>query len=122
MQINITFFVQLFNICLTLWFLRRFFWTPLLTVVLQENQHNADNFQKKINLEKNILNDAEYFDQQRSGIIQKIHVNFIKIHKNKDPKKCIESDCFSTPPSQPNYLKIQSDAEQIASVIQGKFS
>jgi hypothetical protein len=121
MQINITFFVQFFNICLTMWFLRRFFWTPLLGIVLRENQQEEAIIKQKIHLEKTIACDADAFHKEQAAIIEKIHTNLVKIHKNKHPKKCIESELATPNKPAQNTVKIQSDARSIVTLIQEKF-
>ncbi|MBM3894665.1 ATP synthase F0 subunit B [Candidatus Dependentiae bacterium] len=122
MQVNITFFVQLFNITITMWFLKHFFWKPLLVIVLGENKATAEMVEQKNLLENTLIANEKTFQEQKLTIIENVQSSFIKIHKNRNIRKCLEMEVSYTDSLSLNEQKITADATEISLLIQKKFS
>lgn len=122
MQINLTFFLQLLNITITVSLLRKILWPSLLNVINEEDLANTKNIAKCLELQKKIQTLEESRIAQELSLAQTMHNTLGTL----TPPPAVLASCRPFPLDRKISCEKASHSSTIASealvsIIQQKF-
>ncbi len=122
MQINLTFFIQILNVLITIWMLRSILWPELLATIEAENVSTAQNIQACNDARLAIQTVAQEQEEKKISLAHDIQAT-IKTGEllEQETPAALEKSCIQIPETPVSTSACKVSAQKITALLQKKF-